>query len=227
MRLVLGLVACAACTSSPGDPDGTLGVLGGGDPGTRVRTAASGRLTAKTASVEIPTTQGGELLVVGVTYANLAVPAVTVQTDAGDPLMIQLVHADGCLSTTSLHVVGDASAGARSVEVTLSSVMPFDVFVLEIADVTSKFPADAATASEDSMPSATAPAVDAMLGDVVVSGVATCGPVAGIEATSPFTSFDDTMFGDIAYYVPGDPGSYGADWIYSGGAFEAFTVAFR
>ncbi len=220
MRLVLALVACSACTSSP---DSTLGVIRGGD---RVQTAASGRLTANTASVEIPTTQGGELLVVGLTYASLDVLTEAVQTDAGAPLMIQLAHADGCDSTTSLYVVGDAAAGARSVEVSLPSEMTFNVFVLEIADVMSNIPS-ATMGSSDSMPSATAPSVDATLGDVVVSGVATCGPIAGIEATSPFTSFDDTMLGDIGYYVPGDPGSYGADWIYSGGAFQAFTVAFR
>jgi len=113
-------------------------------------------------------------------------------------------------------------------EVTLPRAMTFNVFVLEIANATSKFlDGGAAMGSADSMPSATAPSLDAAVGDIVVSGVATCGPVAGIEATSPFTSFDDTMFGDIGYYVPRDPGSYGADWIYAGGEFQAFTVAFR
>jgi hypothetical protein len=72
-----------------------------------------------------------------------------------------------------------------------------------------------------------APTLESGVGNVVISMVGTCGSVGAIHEASPFTAIEPIEGIAIAYFIPDQPGSYGAVWTPGNGAYVTATEVLR
>ena len=207
------------------------------DVATVVSRTMWGPVTGTSTSVPIPPTVAGDLLVVAVSWNGIAdvttgAPFATVNA-SGRALGPWLVW-DGpnaCGSSTVLWVANNIIGGAAAVAVEMmpaGNYSSFTVAVFEVSGVEALLSDPFMFGgSSTSAATATAPAVHACPGQLVVSTIAACGALSSIAPGSPFTALGAITNDDAAFFVPTAPGAYGAEWSYGGGSWSATTLLFR
>ncbi len=222
MRIALVLAVCAvsACAARTELDDLDF------DPPVAhfVHSTAFGPTTGTSATIPIPATAEGNLLVVGMTYTG--VDRVTI-TAAGHELRpwMESTLADCGLKSAEAYILPNAPQGATSIVVTKPLSATFDVFVLEFSGLGTQPLVDSLAGAPSPTPQA--PALHAAGGQLVISTMTSCGTLTAIAPSSAFTAVDFKDSGSVAYLIPTDPGSYGAQWSSTGGISIANTLVFH
>jgi hypothetical protein len=193
----------------------------------------SGSGTSMASMVTIPRTLSGNLLVVGVAQESGTTATVAMITDDVGNTYVSANQRSidaSCANTTEIWYATNVRADASAVNVSMSENVTIQVWVAEFAGPSGAAPLDtgAIISTQPDGPEIAAPVVTPSSPDaLVISTAATCGAISAVKPGSPFTALAILDGENTAYYVAHALGSYGAVWNYSGGSWDASTVAFR
>jgi hypothetical protein len=178
----------------------------------------------------------GNLLVVAVALSSSTSVTVTSITDNAPGGGNSYVSAnqrsvDGsCADFVEIWFAKNVHAGASTVTVTASGAAQMNLWVLELAGLSTTDPLDTGAVSSNRPSSnvVTAPAVTPSTPSaVVISTATTCGTISTVRAGNPFTGLAVLSGESTAYLITAAAGSYGAVWNASSGTWNASTVAFK
>jgi hypothetical protein len=186
--------------------------------------------------VHLAPTGDGNLLVV---MAAIGSPSFTVASITDDAADGNAYVSTGQRATDSIEFLSteiwyakDSKPGATTVTVNLSSAPPSaQVWVLEVAGLSTTAPYDTGGVATDRSPSSIvdAPAVTPSVPDALVVSVVIMGDhVNGIHSGNPFTALPNQYGNDAAYLIASSSGTYGASWdSTNSGTFCGSTAAFK
>ncbi len=191
--------------------------------------------TATSLSVGINASGAGNLIVVGLTQESGTTAVVTTISDdaaGGSNVYVSANErsADSsCANTAEIWYAKATKPGAKTVIVSMSASVAFEVWVAEFSGVStsSPFVTGGATSSASTATILAPQAVVSSAPALVVSVATTCGAISAVHAGSPFTALPILDGEDTAYAIVTKSGSYGAEWSYSSGTWNASTAAFR
>jgi hypothetical protein len=221
VRSALLLVVAACGDAPPADVDATAWTTAG-------EAVAFGPTTGTTVTVPITPTQDGSLLVVVVTESGVAGWAVNVMTTEPPAHILpnELTVVGDCPRAGMLWSTDFGAGGVDAVRIEMTAAVTLEAYVIEASGLRSV----ASTGREShpvSAPTASAPMMDADSGQLVVSMVDTCATLDAVVPTSPFTGLVSENGQGVAYTITTSLGTYGAEWSYGGGAWDAATVTFH
>jgi hypothetical protein len=227
-RYVLALVCWAGCgdradtalpdaaPDTPYAPQATI-----------VHSMVSMPTTAMVASIAIPPTGAGNLLVAGIAITGAQGYAVETITFPGERYFTRDlgVSLNGCNRIIETWSAWDLSPGLDSFEIQLAAPVTFSVYVLEVAGL-SRFPLSrtggvGVPGGEIMAPTPTLPAP---AGALIVSMITTCDTVTGLASGSEFTALPIQHGSDLAYLVAASEGDYGAAWSYTGPVWQTIVT---
>ena len=229
----LGLSACPAGSSGPDAAPIITCPLAGTDAVQFVAsTVFNATSTNVLTSAAIPATHAGDLLVVAVSW----------QSTASDPGDIVSVSINGgfaqewarggepdCGKITEVWGISGAPADATSVSVHMSQASMPSITVLEFSGDGEMLSSavDVYESSADAAAVAATHKFHACPGQLVVSVLSTCQEQSVLTDGSLFTPVENHNSADTAYFIPTEPGVYGASWTYGGGDWDAINVSLR
>ncbi len=186
--------------------------------------------TATSFPISISTTGAGHMLVVTVTQESGISAIITGISDDASNVYTNASQRSvdsNCWNTAEIWYAANVQAGAHTVTVTMSAAVAFEVWVAEFSGVTA-LDTGATANSQPTGATIAAPVVSPSVANALIVSVATsCGTISAVHAGNPFVGLPIVNGEDTAYYVAPNKSSYGAVWDYSGGTWNASTVAFR
>lgn len=219
-RYILALVYCAACgdradVTRPDDaPDAPYT-----PQAAIVNSMVSMPITGTSATIAIPPTGSGSLLVVGVAVAGAPSNAVQTITLPGGRYLTRdiALNLHGCTRVVETWSAWDIGPGLDHLDIQLAAPVTFSVYVLEVAGL-SRFPLSrtqnaGGPTGDLEPPPVTLPAP---AGALIVSTITTCDTVTGLAPGSAFSALPIRHGSDLAHFVAPSPGDYGAAWSYTG-----------
>ncbi len=120
------------------------------------------------------------------------------------------------------HSTRSLPAGIANVSLTMSTAAQVSGYILAFSGLSHEGLSHDFAFRRASFP-AKAPALAAGSGNVVLSMVGTCGSVGDL-ADGPFTGLPPADGIAIAYYVPEEPGAFGATWSGTGDCVSATEI---
>ncbi len=222
MREALVLIACAACSHEVTVHPDAAG------PARIVQAMSLGPSTGTTTTLHFAPMQAGDWLVVVAMWSGPGgLPDVTAEPVAWI-WANERVLMDECQRTGVLWTSVEAVGAVEAITVKLPGPGTLETYVLEVAGLADGIAGNSAPDYASlSTPTVTAPAVDAMPGQLVVSMAATCSTLDALAPVSPFTGLATVNGQSVAFYVPDVEGQYGGEWSYGGGTWSAATVTLR
>jgi hypothetical protein len=223
MRGMFAVAACAACATEapvPIDPPQPPSSNG------RFVSATTIETTVGPTTVSIPATSEGDQI-----YILLTGDAEPVHQVLAGPHNVSLelgaIMPDGCDRWAWTWKSADVSAGIESLQVIVSATAAFSGHALVFGGLYEDGFNQQSEFRRASSAPATAPAMRAGAGNVVLSFVGTCGSVGELVEPTVFTTLPGHDGIDIAYLIPTEPGEYGAEWTSAGDSYVAVTRVLR
>ena len=188
--------------------------------------------TAASSTISIPTAQAGDLIVVVISTTNAAAQLPDPFLDANDYSKRVHAHADesNCQKSVTLWSFGNVPEGTAGIRIENTG----DSLYVAYGMIFTGLRSDAGgrlqpygTATFPAGDIATAPAVSASNGTVVVSAVVSCATIDALSDANSFTEIGIIDGSSAAYAFPSTAGAYAAAWSQSTGTWAGVTVVFE
>jgi hypothetical protein len=221
------MVICVACGQQGSDPAYDDAMPPSGGMGALASATVIDR-TIGSVTVPIPPTRSGDKLVVILRGTGTGANSVVADTT---PLELTLggMTPDVCGGWAWAWLSAALPEGIDSLVINVPPGSSVAGYALAFSGLLPTFYPDAwefaFTRGSTSAP--VGPALKAWRGNVLVSAVGTCGSVGGLAPTSPFIALPSVDGSDVAYFIPSEPGAYGAEWNDTGTGWVVASLVFR